>query len=438
LRKNKIIYVGLTLDFYHHGIANIIDQAGRYGDILIGLLTDEAISEHKKLPIFNYTQREKICYTLNKVYKVVPQKEWDYSVNIKKYKPDFFIHGTDWNYDEELKNIKKNTINELKSYGGKLIEIDYSDEISSSLLRKNFLSNYSQKDYKNNILDRLLHSKKIIRGIESHSPLSSLIAEKVVYKSNNIFKSFDCLWSSSLTDSTLNALPDIEVLDISRRLDNVKNIANISSKPIIFDADTGGQLEHFKINISLMANSNISAIIIEDKKGLKKNSLLGTDVFQQQEDTDLFSQKIQEGKSILKNMNSSMKIFARIESFILGKDIKDAIARANAYVNSGSDGIMIHSRKEDPSEIFQFAKEFRILYPNIPLISVPTSYNSTHEDELHAVGFNIVIYANHMLRASYKSMEQVAHDILKYGRTHEIELSLLSIKEILKLIPGTD
>ena len=284
---------------------------------------------------------------------------------------------------------------------------------------------------------RILDAKKFCRIIEAHSPLSALIAEKIKYKEKNgKINEFDGFWSSSLTDSTLKGKPDIEVLELNQRLNNINEILDVTSKPLIMDGDTGGKPEHFEINIKSIERLGISAVIIEDKKGLKKNSLFGNKVKQEQEDISTFSKKIKIGKNSSKSKD--LMLIARVESFILNKDIKDAFKRSQAYIDAGADGIMIHSKDKDPKQILEFAKKFKNRYPEMPLVAVPTSYNKIREKDLINEGFNIVIYANHLLRAAYPAMYNTAELILKNKRSHEAEKNLLSIKEILKLIPGTE
>ena len=284
-------------------------------------------------------------------------------------------------------------------------------------------------------LKRLLKAKKICRFLEAHSPLSAIIAEQVYYKNKQGKKiEFDGFWSSSLTDSTLKGKPDIEVLDINQRLTNINDIFDVTSKPLIIDIDTGGKIEHLEINLKTIERSGASAVIMEDKKGLKKNSLFGTSVKQEQENIKEFSKKISAGKKATTN---KLMIIARIESLILGKPLRDAVLRAEKYVEAGADGIMIHSKDKNPKEIFKFAEKFRKKFKDVPLIAVPSSYNSVKDKQLENAGFNIVIYANHMLRASYPAMRKVALEILKNGRTYESEKSIMSISNILELIPGT-
>ena len=398
------------------------------------MLSDTAIASQKKLPLLNYSQRKKILSSINGIDKIVEQKEWCYSSNILKYKPDIMLHGDDWKADERGRLLKKKAIDALKKIGSKLIEIPHTKGISSTSLQKQFHEEAQLPIKSGEYLKRLIKSKDITRIIETHSPLSALIAENVSYSKNKIEKrEFDGFWSSSLTDSTLKGKPDIEVLDLNHRLTNISDIFNVTKKPLIMDVDTGGKLEHFSINCKVIERSSVSAIIMEDKTGLKKNSLFGTEVKQKQDSIKNFSDKIKVGKKL----TQSLMIISRIESLILGKTVKDALNRAEHYLAAGSDGIMIHSKSNKPNEIFQFSRKFKKLYPNIPLVSVPSSYNQVLETQLIDEGFNVVIYANHMLRASYPAMQKVAYEILKNRRSYESDKNLMSIKQILNLIPGT-
>ena len=430
----KKVYIAFSLDIIHHGHINLINNAKKYGSVTVGLLTDSAIATHKKLPLLNYIQRKKILNSISGIDKIVKQHEWDYSSNILKYKPDIMLHGDDWKKDDSGRLLRQNAISALKKIGSKLIEIPYTKGVSSSSLQKKFQEEAKLPIKSGEYLKRLIKSKDITRIIETHSPLSALIAENIFYsEKNSQKKEFDGFWSSSLTDSTLKGKPDIEVLDLNQRLLNINDIFNVTKKPLIMDVDTGGKLEHFSINCKIIERNSISAIIMEDKTGLKKNSLFGTEVKQKQESIKNFSDKIKVGKKL----TNSLMIMSRIESLILGKTVKDALNRAEHYLAAGSDGIMIHSKSSEPNEIFEFSRKFKKLFPNVPLVSVPSSYNQVLETQLIDEGFNVVIYANHMLRASYPAMEKVAYEILKYGRSYESDKNLMSIKKILNLIPGT-
>ena len=433
--KKKTVYIALTADSIHHGHMRLIEKGRQLGDITIGLISDKAVAEYKRLPFLNFLQRKKILINLKGVKKVVPQNEWDYSNNVKKIKPDYLVHGDDWKVGY-MSGIRKKVIKIMKSYGGKLIEIPYTKGISSAALIDNQNQISSTPDLRRGLLRRLLESKKIVRIIETHNPISAIIAENTYLEKKGKRLGFDGFWSSSLTDSTMMGKPDNESLDISMRLKGVDQIFEVTSKPLIFDGDTGGKIEHFESKIKTMERLGISSIIIEDKKGLKKNSLLSNTKSQIQEDIKIFSEKISTGKKA--QLSSDFMIIARIESFILGKNLKDAIKRAHAYIDAGADGIMIHSKSNNPKEIFNFSKMFRKNYKDIPLISVPSSYNQVKEKELYENGFNIVIYANHLLRAAYPAMKEVAKNILSNSRSKEVDKKLLSIKEILNLIPGTN
>ena len=424
----------MTADVLHHGHMKLLEEARKYGDIIIGLYTDAAVAEFKRLPYLNYKQREKIVKNFQGVTKVIPQKKWDDSYNIKKIRPDFVVHGDDWKIGPE-RTIRKNVIDALNEYGGKLIEIPYTEGVSSGAYVDSQRIISTTPDIRRSSLRRLINAKAIVKIIETHSPLSAIIAEKTFLQKDGKKKSFDGFWSSSLTYSTLMGKPDTESLEISQRLTYVNDIFEVTTKPLIFDADTGGQIDHFPMKIKSMERLGISAVIIEDKTGLKKNSLLKDTSKHIQEDKNKFAQKISAGNKA--KISEDFMIIARIESLILGKGVNDAIERAKKYVGAGADAIMIHSKSNSPKEIFQFSKKFRKNFKNIPLVSVPTSYNKVNENELSKNGFNIVIYANQLLRAAYPAMQNVANQILKYGRSKEVDKQLISIKKILELIPGT-
>lgn len=432
--KKKIVYIGLSLDIIHHGHINLIKSASNYGELIVGLITDKAVSLNKRIPILDYESRKKILENIKGVQKIVPQKEWSYSFNILKYKPDIMVHGDDWKLSEDGRKLKSEALKALKRINGRLIEIPHTKNISSSSLQYNMFRNGLISTNRQNYFRRILQSKKICRILETHSPLSALIAENIFFEKKRERLEFDGFWSSSLTDSTLRGKPDIEVLDLRDRLKNINDIFDVTTKPLIMDIDTGGKIEHFEINIKTLENAGISAVIMEDKKGLKKNSLFGLEVKQQQDSIRSFSNKIKLGKKATKN---NIMIISRIESLILNKPLTDAYKRAENYVNAGADGVMIHSKDKDPSQIFKFANKFKKEFKNIPLVVVPSSFNKVKENQLIDNGFDIVIYANHMLRASYPAMQNVAKNILKYKRSYESDKFLLSIKEILNLIPGT-
>lgn len=424
----------MSVDVLHHGHINIIQTATKYGEVTVGLLTDKAIADYKRLPYLNYQQRKIIIENIVGVSRVVEQEEWDYAPNICKYRPDYMIHGDDW-LEGPLAPYRAKAMRALDSYGGKLIEIPYTGDVSSSQIVKDLLSLGTTPEIRKATLRRLLEAKDLTRFIETHSPISALIAENTEIEISGQIKQFDGFWSSSLTDSIEMGKPDIEAVDISSRLSNINNIFEVTTKPLIMDIDTGGKSEHLEINIRSMERLGISAVIMEDKKGLKRNSLLGNDVNQTQEDIDVFCEKIQAGKA--RKISQDFMIIARIESLILEKKMHDAVERAEAYVDAGADGIMIHSRRKEPEEIFEFAKIFRNKFQHIPLVSIPTTYNTVSENELASRGFNLVIYANHLLRASYPAMKKVAKSILINGRSYEADEELIDISEALSIIPGT-
>ena len=430
----KKVYIGMSADVFHHGHVNIISEARKYGNVIIGLLNDKAVAGHKRLPYLNWENRKKIIENIKGVTKVFEQSEWDYAPTILKYKPDYMVHGTDW-LEGPLAPYRDLAIKALNSYGGKLIEIEYTKDVSSTELSLKEKIIGTTPDIRKATLKRLINAKNIIRIMEAHNPLSALILENLSVNQKGKLEQFDGFWSSSLTDSTSQGKPDIEALEINNRLSNINNIFDVTTKPLIMDADTGGKIEHFELNVRSMERLGISAVIIEDKKGLKKNSLFGNEVKQEQETKEYFAEKIKAGRAA--RISENFMVIARIESLILEKGIKDAMERANTYIDAGVDGVMIHSRKDTPDEIFEFSKNFRKDYKSVPLVSVPSTYNTVTEDELADNGFNVVIYANQMLRAAYPAMYKVAESILKNRRSFEVDKDLIKIKKILELIPGT-
>jgi len=431
---SKSVYLGITGDIIHPGIINIINEGAKYGDLIIGLLTDSAIVTHKRLPYLTYEQRKQVVENIKGVFKVVPQEEWSYVENLKKYKPDFMIHGDDWksNY---LSAIREECFKVMKEWGGKVIEIPYTQGINSTALAENAKSIGTTPDIRRAALRRLLAAKPIVRILEAHSGLSGLIAEHAeVIKEDGVHQ-FDGMWSSSLTDSTSKGKPDIEAVDLTTRMQSLTDILECTTKPIIYDGDTGDIPEHFVFTVRTLERNGVSAVIIEDKKGLKKNSLFGTEAKQVLATEEEFCEKISAGKRA--QVTKDFMIIARIEEIIAGYSVDEAITKAFAAVKAGADGVMIHSKDKSGMDIKEFCVKFREVYKNIPIVLVPTTYNQFTEKELGEWGANIIIYANHMLRASYPAMKKCAETILQAERSLEVNDMCMPIKEILELIPGT-
>ena len=431
----KKVYVGMSADLVHPGHLNIIKKASELGEVTIGLLTDTAIASYKRLPYLEYEQRKTVIENINGVAEVIPQESLDYSENLMRLKPDYVVHGDDWK-DGIQKQTRAKVLEVLKSWGGELIEVEYTKGISSSKIQKAIKEVGTTPDLRLSRLRRLIQSKKTIRIIESHNGLSGLIAENTKVEINGEVREFDGMWASSLTDSTAKGKPDIEAVDITARMQNINDLVEVTTKPIIFDGDTGGKTEHFVFTVRTLERLGVSAVIIEDKVGLKKNSLFGTDVEQNQDSIENFSLKIKEGKKA--QVTHDFMIIARIESLILGVGIEDALKRADAYIKAGADGIMIHSKEKSPNEIFEFCDTYNSFSNKVPLVVVPSSYSSTYESELMKKGVDVIIYANHLLRSAYPAMLKTAQSILMHQRSYEAsEENCMSIKEILTLIPGT-
>lgn len=431
---NKKVYIGMTADIMHPGLIHIINEATKYGDVIVGLLTDKAIAEHKRLPYLTYEQRKEVVENIKGVSEVIPQEEWSYVDNLKRIRPDYIIHGDDWK-NGPLREIREQVFEVMNEQGGKVIEIPYTKGINSSSLDKEIKSIGTTPDIRLKTLRRLINAKLIVRILEAHDGLCGLIIENLEIQKGDKREVFDGMWSSSLTDSTSKGKPDIEAVDLTTRLQDLNNILECTTKPIIFDGDTGGKIEHFTFTVRTLERHGISAIIIEDKVGLKKNSLFGTDAIQTQDTIEGFCAKIKAGKEA--QVTQDFMIIARIESLIAGKPMSDALERAYAYVEAGADGIMIHSKNKSGEDIKEFCLTFRQRYAHVPIVVVPTTYDHIHESELRKWGVNVVIYANHMLRAAYPAMMRVACTILENGRAQEVRDLCMPIKEILELIPGT-
>jgi phosphoenolpyruvate phosphomutase len=420
-------------DIIHPGIINIINEGARRGELWIGLLTDAAIAAHKRLPFLNYEQRKQVIEHIKGVSQVVPQEDWSYIPNLRKYKPDIIIHGDDWK-SGLLKQERDAVFAVMQELGGAVVEIPYTPGVNASTLQTAMTELGTTPDVRLKMLKRLIENKPMVRIMEAHSALSGLIIEQLEIEKEGGIRSFDGMWSSSLTDSASKGKPDIEAVDLTARLQSLSDILECTTKPIIFDGDTGGKPEHFVFTVRTLERNGISAVIIEDKAGLKKNSLFGTEVVQELSAIPDFCDKISAGKRA--QVTKDFMIIARLESLIAGRSLEDAFERAQAYVSAGADGIMIHSKETSGEDIKAFCAGFRAVYPHIPLVLVPTTYHQFTEKELVSWGGTIIIYANHMLRASYPAMVQVAKRILIHERALEADALCMPIKAILELIPG--
>ncbi|MFH1641366.1 MAG: phosphoenolpyruvate mutase [Nanoarchaeota archaeon] len=428
----KKVYVGMSADLIHPGHLNIIDIAKEYGEVIIGLLTDTAIAGYKRLPFLSYDQRKLIVEHITGVSRVIPQETLDYVPNLKKLKPDYVVHGDDWKTGIQ-KEIRQKVIDTLKEWGGELIEPKYTHGISSTTLNEKVREIGTTPDIRMKRLKRLLKAKPIVRILEAHNGLTGLIVENTEIEKEGILKEFDGVWISSLTDSTSKGKPDIEFVDLTSRLNTIHQILEVTTKPIIVDGDTGGIIEHFLFVVKSLERLGVSAIIIEDKVGLKKNSLFGTDVQQTQDTVENFCNKISVGKKA--QVTEDFMIIARIESLILKKGVEDALIRAEAYIKAGADAIMIHSKEKQPKEIMEFCEKYKHFKNKMPLVAVPSTYSEITEKELIDMGVNIVIYANHMLRSAYPAMVRAAKSILSNERCYEANELCMPIKDILTLIP---
>tara|TARA_B100000989_G_scaffold112589_1_gene82651 strand:+ start:1687 stop:2982 length:1296 start_codon:yes stop_codon:yes gene_type:complete len=429
--KKKVVYVGLAADIVHKGHINILKTASKLGYVIVGLLTDKAISSYKKLPYFDFNQRKIILENMKYVNEVIEQKTLDYVENLKKVKPNYVVHGDDWKAGIQ-KKTRERVIKTIKKWGGKLIEPKYTKNISSSQIKTQISNLGVTPQNRLSKLRRLLNSKKIVRILETHNSLAGLIIENLSHINKSNLIEFDGMWSSSLTDSLTRGKPDNQSVDYSTRILGLNDIMDVTTKPIIFDADNGGRLEHMSYLVKTLERIGVSAMVIEDKIGEKQNSLFENQAKTKQDNISNFCKKLKKAKD--SKISEDFFIVARIESFILGKSLRDALNRGEKYVNSGADAILIHSKERKPDEIFDFSRKFKKIKPECPLIAVPSTYSSVKETELIKNGFQIVIYANQMLRAAYPAMTNVAKRILKNERSFEIEKEITPIKEIINLI----
>lgn len=429
----KSVYVGMSADLVHPGHLNVIARARELGEVTIGLLTDAAIASYKRLPHMTYEQRRLVIENIQGVARVVPQETLDYEPNLRAYRPDYVVHGDDWKTGVQART-RQRVIEVLAEWGGELVEVAYTEGISSTALNQSLREIGVTPAIRMQRFRRLLEVKPLIRLIEAHNGLTGLIAERVSIQTDQGPREFDGMWLSSLTDSTAKGKPDIEAVDVTSRSQTVSEILEVTTKPIIYDGDTGGKPEHFVFTVKTLERLGVSAIVIEDKLGLKKNSLFGVEAAQVQDSVESFCHRLDAGKKA--QVSDEFMIIARIESLVLGQPLEDALRRAEAYIAAGADGIMIHSAQRTPDEILEFCARYDALPRRQPLIVVPTTYNSVTEEELKAAGANVVIYANHLLRAAYPAMVATAESILRHGRSLEADDHLMPIKDILRLIPG--
>ena len=428
----KTVYMSFSTDMLHSGHIAIIEKAAALGQLTIGVLTDQVIASYKRYPLLSYEERVNMLQSIRGVYRTVEQNSLSYADNLRKLRPDYVVHGDDWKSGVQ-KPIRDEVVSILNEYGGELVEYPYSNDERYRALEQRSREHLSIPDIRRGRLRDLLAMKPTVSILEAHSGITGLIAENtVVVKEGKAFQ-FDGMWVSSLCDSTAKGKPDIELVDMSSRLRTIDDIMEVTTKPIILDGDTGGLIEHFVYNIKTLERMGVSAVIIEDKTGLKKNSLFGTEVAQTQDCIEHFCEKIAAGKRALKT--KEFMLIARIESLILERGMADALKRAFAYVAAGADGIMIHSRKKSPEEIFEFCERFREKDPVTPIVVVPTSFNTVTEEEFAQCGINIVIYANQLTRSAFPAMQKAARTILENHRAKEADDLCMPIKDILTLIP---
>ena len=427
----KTVYMLFATDVIHEGHINVVKEAKKYGKVIGGVLCDAAMIRFNRFPTVSFDERVSMVKDIPEVDEVIVQNETLYENTLRKIKPDYVIHGDNWCEGPE-KAIRDNVVSVMNELGGEVIEVPYTRNENVKKIDDRIKDKLSMPEFRRKRLKQLIEMTPIVKTIEAHSGLTGLIAEKTIVENNGELDQFDAMWVSSLCDSTAKGKPDIELVDMSSRLRTIDDIMEVTTKPIILDGDTGGLTEHFVYNVRTLERMGVSAVIIEDKTGLKKNSLFGTEVVQTQDSIENFCAKISAGKKVLRS--DDFMIIARIESLILEQGMDDALNRAFAYVEAGADGIMIHSRKKSPDEILEFCDKFRAKDVKTPIVVVPTSFNSITEAELAEHGVNIVIYANQLTRSAFPAMENTAKEILKNHRALEVDDKLMPFKSIITLI----
>lgn len=428
--KGTSVYVAMSADIVHPGHINLLEKAHELGPVTVGLLTDAAIASYKRLPLMTYEERRAVVEQLRQVSRIVPQETLDYEPNLRALKPRYVVHGDDWREGVQAK-VRQRVIEVLEEWGGELVEPQYTRGISSTRVHQALLEVGTTPDIRRRALRRLLSAQPVTRVMEAHNGLTGLVVEHTTSIRDGRQVGFDGMWLSSLTDSTIKGRPDTEYVDLTSRSVTLQEILEVTTKPIVYDADTGGLIDHFQLKVKTLERLGVSAAVIEDKVGPKKNSLFGTDVEQTQDIPAAFAEKIQAGKEA--QATEEFMIVARIESLILGKGIPDTLERAQVYLDAGADALLIHSRDSDTSDLYKVLGE---LEGTVPLVVVPSSYSQAYEHELAEAGASMVIYANHLLRAAYPAMVSTAESILEHGRAKEIEDALLPISRALELIPG--
>ncbi len=427
----KKVYTCFCTDVIHEGHLNILREASKYGDVYVGVLSDEAMVGFNRFPTISLEQRMDIVKETGLVHEVLIQDSITYDKIMESLRPDYIVHGDNWREGPE-NFIRENVLRNINRFGGELIEVPYTYNEKVKRIDDLMKEKLAMPEFRRKRLRQLISMRPIVKALEVHSGLTALIAEKTVVESGGRLDQFDAMWISSLCDSTAKGKPDIELVDMSSRIRTIDDVMDVTTKPIILDGDTGGLVEHFVYNVRTLERMGVSAVIIEDKTGLKKNSLFGTEVEQTQDSIENFCEKIKAGKRALRT--EDFMIIARIESLILERGMEDALRRAFAYVEAGADGIMIHSRKKSPDEILEFCRKFREKEQQVPIVAVPTSYNSITEEELAAAGVNIVIYANQLTRSAFPAMQNTAVEILRNHRALEVDSKLMPFKDIIRLI----
>ncbi len=434
MRTQVKVYAAMAADPVHPGHINVLSEAAKLGEVTVGLLTDNAIASYKRLPYLSYDERKTVIKNMRNVACVVPQRTLDYTENLRMLRPDVVVHGDDWQSGAQTA-VRNKVIETLREWGGQLVEMPYTEGISSTMFHEQLKALGTTPEVRLQRLRRLIHTKPLVRLLEVHNGLTGMIADRVHIECAHGAREFDGMWASSFTDATMRGMPDNEAIDFSSRMTTLNDVLEVTTKPILFDAGTGGHPEHLPFTVRSLERLGLSGMVIEDKTGLKQNSLLGVDRRQAQDTVESFATKIRAAAS--GRITADFLVIARIESLILNSGMDDALRRAEAYLDAGADGLMIHSRQRTGGEIFSFCERFARLESRKPLVVAPSSYSSVYERELQAAGANVVVYANQMLRAAYPAMMRVAQSILEHGRAFDSEADCMPLDQAVRLIQSS-
>jgi phosphoenolpyruvate phosphomutase len=268
-------------------------------------------------------------------------------------------------------------------------------------------------------LKAMLHADRLQFLMEAHSGLSAKIAEEA---------GFEGIWASGLSMSAAMGVRDSNEASWTQVLEVVEFMSDATSIPILLDADTGyGNFNNVRRLVRKLEQRNVAGMCIEDKLFPKTNSFLNGES-QVLAQVDEFAGKIKAAKDT--QQDADFCVVARLESFIAGKGLADALERATAYYEAGADALLVHSKKSHPAEVLSFMQEWQ---NTCPVVIVPTMYYQTPVRVFTEAGISVVIWANHLLRAAVCAMQQIAAKIHETQSLLEAEAEIVSVQEIFRL-----